>query len=88
MDIKAFTSLILNILKDWRVIAIAVLTIIVIRLAVYVVKYKKRPPRVKKQKPVAAKAEAPKNASNADASKEDSSQEDESSGAQEGGKKK
>ncbi len=75
MDIKALTSLTLEVLKDWRVIAIAVLSILVIKLAVYVVKYRKKPPRIKKPK------NQPKPEPKKEAPKEGQDQEDESDSA-------
>ena len=76
MDMKALTSIILGVLKDWRVIVIAILSVLVVKLAVYVVRYRKRPPRIRKPKE-APKAAAPKK----EPAKEGQDQEGEGDGA-------
>ena len=60
MDFKSLMALSLKVMQDWRVIAIAVFVIFYISLANYVVHYKKKPPKVRRARPVApAPAPAP-----------------------------
>ena len=47
MNIHELASLCIEVLKDWRVIVITIAMILFIELANYVVKYKKKAPRVK-----------------------------------------
>ncbi len=47
MNISELTALCLAVLKDWRVIVITIAMILFVALANYVVKYKKRAPRIK-----------------------------------------
>ncbi|WP_407400234.1 hypothetical protein [Treponema sp.] len=59
MDLNQIVKLSINVLRDWRVIFIAIFSISFMMIGSYVVKYKKKPPRPKKikaPKPV----EAPK----------------------------
>ncbi|MCQ2241591.1 hypothetical protein [Treponema sp.] len=59
MDFKQISSLSINVIKDWRVIFIAIFSISFMMIGSYVVKYRKKPPRprrMKAPKPV----EAPK----------------------------
>jgi hypothetical protein len=54
MDMKGIFMIAKEVIMDWRVIFITVALIIYISLANYVVKYRKKPPKVKgKPKPVA-----------------------------------
>ena len=57
MDYKYLINLCINVLKDWKVIFIAVFTIAFMMTGSYVVKYRRRPPRVKQvKKPAPAPA--------------------------------
>ena len=61
MDFKYLFNLSISVLRDWRVIFIAVFSISFMMIGSYVVKYRKKPPRVKRPKPAPAPAaEAPK----------------------------
>lgn len=64
MDFSEFIKFFPDVISDWRVIVITVLTIIFICLANYVVRYKKKPPRVvqKKEPPPKAEPSAEKSA--------------------------
>ncbi len=61
LNFNSLAELCIQVIKDWRIIASAIGTVIFISLANYVVKYKKRPPVVKHKPVVAAqpKKEAP-----------------------------
>ncbi|MDO4505988.1 MAG: hypothetical protein Q4B64_03460 [Spirochaetales bacterium] len=59
MDFNQILSLSLNVLKDWRVIFIAIFSIAFMMIGNYVVKYRKKPPRPRKVK-APKPAEAPK----------------------------
>ncbi|MGN0728713.1 hypothetical protein [Treponema sp.] len=61
MDISALSALCISVLKDIRIIAAAVFTIFFISLGNYVVNYRKRPPKIRRQKaePKPAETKAP-----------------------------
>ena len=59
MAIKGYLSVILGVLKDFRVIGTVIVMILVIEFAKYVTSYKKKPPKPKKGK-AAKEASAPK----------------------------
>lgn len=59
MDYKQLISLCINVLKDWKVIFIAILSIAFMMIGSYVVKYRRRPPRVKAVKKPAPVQTAP-----------------------------
>ncbi|MBQ0040079.1 MAG: hypothetical protein KBS64_06605 [Treponema sp.] len=59
MDFKQLFKLSISVLSDWRVIFIAIFSIAFMMIGSYVVKYRKKPPRVKKPKAAPAPA-APK----------------------------
>jgi len=48
MDFMQLLNLCLGVLKDWRVIFITLLMLVFVCTANYVVKYKKRPPKLRK----------------------------------------
>lgn len=50
MDFMQLLNLCLEVLKDWRVIFIMVLMLVFVCTANYVVRYKKRPPKLRKAK--------------------------------------
>ena len=50
MNISQLLHLAMSVVADWRVIVTAVLTVFVISIANYVIRYKKRPPSLKKLK--------------------------------------
>lgn len=50
MDFMQLLNLCLEVLKDWRVIFITVLMLVFVCTANYVVRYKKRPPKLRKAK--------------------------------------
>ncbi|MBP5436769.1 MAG: hypothetical protein J6Y30_02170 [Treponema sp.] len=59
MNISEMLRLAFSVVADWRVIVTAVLTIFIISLANYVIRYKKRPLSLKKRKALLkAQAEA------------------------------
>lgn len=58
MSIKDYIPIILGVIKDFRVIGTVVAMIIVIEFAKYVTTYRKKPPKPKKSKVVAAPAPA------------------------------
>lgn len=59
MDFNSILKLSLSVLKDRRVIFIAIFSITFMMISSYVVKYRKKPPRPKKQKAQKAPAPAP-----------------------------
>lgn len=59
MSISELLSLSLKVAADWRVILTAVLTIFIISLSNYVIRYKKKPPVIKQKDQIKPK-EAPK----------------------------
>ncbi|MBO4533293.1 MAG: hypothetical protein J5726_06295 [Treponema sp.] len=56
MKIKEFFALVLNILKDWRVIVTLVVMLFVMWAANFILTYKKKPRKSKKDKKAAAEA--------------------------------
>ncbi|MCI5829495.1 MAG: hypothetical protein SPJ89_10675 [Treponema sp.] len=60
MDFNSILKLSLSVLKDWRIIFIAIFSITFMMISSYVVKYRKKPPRPKKQKVQKAPAAEPK----------------------------
>ena len=61
MDVSALVKLCIAVISDWHVIAAAAITIMFISLANYVVRYRKKPPRIKskpEKKPAAPAAPA------------------------------
>lgn len=50
MDFMQLLNLCLEVLKDWRVIFITLLMLVFVCTANYVVRYKKRPPKLRKAK--------------------------------------
>lgn len=72
MEFNDFLNLSLAVLRDWRVIIITLIAIIFIALGNYVVKYKKRPPKIKKKFLISSKAKSA-NSSAANSSKSTSS---------------
>lgn len=50
MDFMQLLNLCLEVLKDWHVIFITVLMLVFVCTANYVVRYKKRPPKLRKAK--------------------------------------
>lgn len=59
MDYKHLINLCIAVLKDWKVIFIAIFTIAFMMTGSYVVKYRRRPPRVKQAKKPAPAPAAP-----------------------------
>lgn len=72
MEFNDFLNLSLEVLRDWRVIIITLIAITFIALGNYVVKYKKRPPKIKKKFSISSKAKSA-NSSAANSSKSTSS---------------
>lgn len=72
MEFNDFLNLNLAVLRDWRVIIITLIAIIFISLGNYVVRYKKRPPKIKKKFSISSKAKSA-NPSAANSSKSTSS---------------
>lgn len=58
MEFNDFLNLSLAVLRDWRVIIITLIAIIFIALGNYVVRYKKRPPKIKKKFSISSKAKS------------------------------
>jgi len=59
MNIKEYLHIIFGVLKDLRVIGTVLVCLLVIEFAKYVTTYRKKPPKPKKGKKVAAPSPAP-----------------------------
>ncbi len=77
MNLKALMTLAISVLRDWRVIFITILFLILASLASYVVRYRKKPRKPKKAKPVPAPKPAKKKEKTED--EEDEAEEETSS---------
>lgn len=60
MSIADYFKLILNVLKDWRVIVTVVVVILIVEFAKFITTYRKKPSVPKAKKIVAATEAAPK----------------------------
>lgn len=85
MEFNDFLNLSLEVLRDWRVIIITLIAIIFIALGNYVVKYKKRPPKIKKKFSISSKAKSANSSksTSSSASANSSSEDDENSDSSE-----
>ena len=59
MSFKEYLNLIINLIKDWRVIVTVIAVIFVINCVCKIVDYRKKPKKVKKSKLLTEKAPAP-----------------------------